>query len=188
MVTARQLIEAENPKSVLRVATDQAKAEYEPTEFERGVLSARDSKRDLHAQRYAKVKELRDQGLSFAAIGKQFGVGPNFIRTIYLRGQRAARRGNTPEEQLSVRAVNWLSSVLDVDISQPGWGREAARKLAETPSRKLMQYRNFGPKLYVELRHWAQANYGAKLAQPDEMSSLSSTFNRLIPKAPNYEI
>lgn len=197
-MNARAIVEAESPKGILHAAREQARSEYSPSEREQDIIGARSSRVKLQRERFEAIKALRDQGLTFQQIGQHYNISANMARTHYLRGMRLMQRQpETPEEQLSNRAVNWLSWVLGIKLrdeegNNRQWGSDAARALASKSARELSGLRNLGPKLYTELRHWAITNYGVKLPSPEEFVAVgSSAYKSLlprVPRVPEYEI
>jgi hypothetical protein len=104
--------------------------------------------------RFEQVLKLRESGLSFRAIGEQFGMSPGQAKKIYEQALRQQDRTPHWMDGLGVRVANCLSN-LDIDSREAalkavkdGWLRPGGRK----PGGRSC--RNYGKKCHEELCAW----------------------------------
>lgn len=62
-------------------------------------------------EQQARVKQLRDAGMTFKEIGSQLGISASYAHTAYKNAERNTRCASDWAAGLSVRAVNCLNNV-----------------------------------------------------------------------------
>ena len=96
------------------------------------------------------VWKLRQDGLTFRAIGERIGVSAGRAAQLVALGDKAANC-HEPADELSPRTLNCLRAMKEFWVEVP-----TPEKVAAIPVEVLLTAKNFGKKSAAELRAWCQ--------------------------------